>query len=439
MARFSPRLLVSETRHWLQPLLQHPEPFATRLRLLGALRDTSHDRYWDLAREMLQAMESLDGICVAERRLRAWEHQTEWHELVDIARNRHGSRVDVFLQSFEERTREQNITARRQEIWDADHRFFLALLLNLPHRRAITQLIAAKHPGKDPEALILQWVGDLSAAKKIGLEFDALSLKMLQHVLRDLTLDDMMRGLAEVFGEAHVAEERINLHRLWREVHDATLLRPLLQSGTAECVINPVARVDARSRDGRLEFSIEAPVRGERPSGCTTVSADSHPEAFRLLTLATKQAENRTLILASHETDALRTLGLLVPAENVSRPVELDITVSADQVQADLLSGDPMSDVVFNPGPDRLPTVPLRTLPDGEIVMVPGCRPAKHGFPTVCPANNSRPCEPSGTMAARLTVPLMRSVCGGAACSTKLVGNSTVTAMRSFPRCCRRI
>ena len=368
LARFAPRVSYRKPGIGCDPFYTS-EPFATRLRLLGALRDTSHDRYWDLARELLQRSDPWMAYALLSAVYGHGNTTTEWHELVDIARNRHGSRVDVFLQSFEERTREQNITARRQEIWDADHRFFLALLLNLPHRRAITQLIAAKHPGKDPEALILQWVGDLSAAKKIGLEFDALSLKMLQHVLRDLTLDDMMRGLAEVFGEAHVAEEKSNLHRLWREVHDATLLRPLLQSGTAECVINPVARVDARSRDGRLEFSIEAPVRGESLR-CTTVSADSHPEAFRLLTLATKQAENRTLILAGHETDALRTLGLLVPAENVSRPVELDITVSADQVQADLLSGDPMSDVVFNPGPDRLPTVPLRTLPDGEIVMV---------------------------------------------------------------------
>jgi hypothetical protein len=345
-----------------------PEPFATRLRLLEALRDTGHERYWDLACEVLRQSDPWMTYALLSALYGHANDTAEWNVLVDLARRRYGSRVDMFLQSFEERTREQNITNRRREIRDPDHRFFLALLLNVPHRRAISQLIAEKCPGMDPEALILQWVGELSAAHKIGLEFDPLSLKMLQHALRDLTLDDMMRGLAEVFGEAHVAEESGNLNRLWREIHDSTLLRPLLRPGMPDCVINPVAHIDAQSRDGRLAFSIEAPVRGESLR-CTTVSAESHPDVFPLLTRAMEQGQDLTLTLAGQEADALRSVGLLVPADRISRPVELDVTVSTDEFKADMLSRDPMSDVVFNPGPDRLPVVPLRTLPGGAIVL----------------------------------------------------------------------
>lgn len=212
-----------------------PEPFSTRVRLLEGLRNSSSEDFWDLTRELLSHCDpwmtfTLLGV--------AYVHEAgsaARDELFEAARKRHGPLTDMFLQSFEERNREGNIIARRREIWNPEHRFFLALLLNLPHRRAIYQLITQKHPEADPEALILRWVSELSTADKIGLDFDELTLKMLQHALNDLSLEEMVPRLADVFGRAQIDEARDDIKSLWDEIHQASLLRPLLLSLPQHC------------------------------------------------------------------------------------------------------------------------------------------------------------------------------------------------------------
>ena len=273
-----------------------PEPFATRLRLLEALRDVSSNDYWNLARVILLQSDPWMTYALLSMAYAPEQETNEWKRLVEVARERHGSLVNIFLYSLEERTREQNITARRREIRDPDHRFFVALLLNLPHREAIYRLVARKFPDADPETLILRWIRELAEAKKIGLDFDALSLAMLQHALNDLSLEDVYSGLADVFGEAQVNEERSNLNRLWSEIHEASLLRPLLQRGANETSINPVI-------------------------------------------------QSRT-------------------------PVELDVTVSTEKLQPGELWEDASIDIRFEPGLRYFPDVPLRVLPQGEIVSL---------------------------------------------------------------------
>lgn len=291
-----------------------PEPFATRLRLLATLRDSSNINFWSLARELLVQCDPWMTFALLSMVHEPEKTPAGWDNLIELARKRHGGLIDIILQSFEEKTREQNITARRRDIWETDHRFFLALLLNLPHRQAIYKLIAQRYPESDPETLILRWLSELAAAGKIGLNFDALSLKMLQHVLNDLSLEDMFKGLAEVFGETQVDEERGNLNRLWNELHESSLLRPLLRRGEPDA----------------LRLNVDVAGDGRNGSG-TRTSAD-------------------------------KKLG--------SGPIELDVTVSTDELESGKLYEDPVRDVRFEPEAGSLPDVPLKTLPQGEIVLM---------------------------------------------------------------------
>ena len=346
-----------------------PEPFATRMRLLEALRDVSSNDFWNLTREMLLQSDPWMTYALLSMAYVPEQETTGWESLVEVARKRHGSLVNIFLHSLEEKIREQNITARRREIWDPDHRFFVALLLNLPHREAIYRLVSHKFPEADPETLILRWIHELAEAKKIGLDFDALSLAMLQHALNDLSLEDVYRGLAEVFGEAQVNEERSNLNRLWSEIHEASLLRPLLQRGASQTLINPVAHVSTQLRDDNVEFKVEAPIRGEGLR-CTDVSLKSHPGAFSFLMRAVKDDQNGDVTLTSAETEELRSLGLLIRAEDVSRPVELDVTVITEELETDELWQGASSDIRCEADAGAFPAVSFRVLPQGEIVSL---------------------------------------------------------------------
>jgi hypothetical protein len=223
--RFQPQYSYRRSGLGYDPFFA-PEPFTTRLRLLKSLRDVDDPAFWRLATDLL----TVGGPWMTLSILNLAHSSSscrEWLDLISLVRKRHGERVDVFLAIFEERAREQNIIARRRDVRKPDHRFFLALLLNLSNRNAIFRMITERHPDCDAEQMTLRWVSELAAEHKIGLEFDPLSLKMLHYSLRNLSLFDFKRGLTSVFGASQVIEENDKLQRLWEELHESSLLQPL--------------------------------------------------------------------------------------------------------------------------------------------------------------------------------------------------------------------
>ena len=88
--------------------------------------------------------------------------------LLDRARSKHGELADLLLPVFEEGWRQAEITRRRTEIKSQDHRFLLALLLNVPERATVLRLVQEKFPEQDAVELVVSWVRELSATKIFG-------------------------------------------------------------------------------------------------------------------------------------------------------------------------------------------------------------------------------------------------------------------------------
>jgi hypothetical protein len=91
-----------------------------------------------------------------------------WPEYVKIARARHGSAVDRLIAALSERERLLDLAQRRGAITRPEHRFFLALLLNIPDRKRVLELVRRRHPRHDPAATIARWVEELSNTKVLG-------------------------------------------------------------------------------------------------------------------------------------------------------------------------------------------------------------------------------------------------------------------------------
>ena len=87
---------------------------------------------------------------------------------MDRARAKHGQLGDLLLPVFEEEWRQTEIARRRAEIRHENHRFFLALLMNVPNRTTILQLVKQKFPDQDAVELITDWVRELSMTKIFG-------------------------------------------------------------------------------------------------------------------------------------------------------------------------------------------------------------------------------------------------------------------------------
>jgi len=104
-------------------------------------------------------MDSLFGLSTGNDRIQS---------ILARAKEAHGELVDLVLPVFEEQVRQNDIVQRRGSITAEEHRFFLALLLNVPSREKILELVQQRYPETDPVEKILDWVEELSQTRVLG-------------------------------------------------------------------------------------------------------------------------------------------------------------------------------------------------------------------------------------------------------------------------------
>src|SRR5204863_2862771 len=101
----------------------------------------------------------------------------DWERFLDAARNVHGSRVEHLAQRVRSLNRERSLISARAEVKDPDLRFFLALLLNLPTRSWIYQLVQARSPDSKPEDMCCKWLALLCNEESLSGAFMELARK----------------------------------------------------------------------------------------------------------------------------------------------------------------------------------------------------------------------------------------------------------------------
>jgi hypothetical protein len=134
---------------------------------------------------------------------------------LERARQRHGALIDYVLPVLAELDRQENIVRRRQFITGNEHRFFLALLLNVPDRKKILELVRERFPENDPLDKVLDWVMELSTTKVwgsteanvLGLnDFDDDYLFVLQCLLENLSAQQIKDALAKDYPADYAAK-----------------------------------------------------------------------------------------------------------------------------------------------------------------------------------------------------------------------------------------
>ena len=120
--------------------------------------------------------------------------------MLSRARRRHGQLVDLLPPVFEEQQRQADIAKRRGMIDGGDHRFFLALLLNVPERIMVLDLIRQRFPEADPVDLAVGWIRELGAIRIFGSrepnvlglkDFETSQLVIFEGLLNGLTDEEI--------------------------------------------------------------------------------------------------------------------------------------------------------------------------------------------------------------------------------------------------------
>jgi hypothetical protein len=138
------------------------------------------------------------------------------------------------------------ILKRRGFVTNAEHRFFLALLLNVDGKENIFSLIKQRYPNDDPIEKILDWVLELSetrvmaanSSNALGIEnFGPFDLFILENLLRDKSVEEMKAAIKN----DHPADQAENLLAAIPEkvegIYHAIIFQPLFDDTRAKTAV----------------------------------------------------------------------------------------------------------------------------------------------------------------------------------------------------------
>ncbi|MEP6820477.1 MAG: hypothetical protein ABJA18_13155 [bacterium] len=173
-------------------------------------------------------MDALFGLSTGKDRFRA---------ILDRCRTVHGELIDLVLPVLEEQERQMSIVHRRGTITKDAHRFFLALLLNVPSREKILELVKQRYPDQEPVETILDWVEELGRTRVLGsketnalgmAEFDDSYVFVLECLLEGLGLEEINQKAVAQYPPENAAELKARIPALMKTLRESILFKSLL-------------------------------------------------------------------------------------------------------------------------------------------------------------------------------------------------------------------
>jgi len=163
--------------------------------------------------------------------------ETRFEKFLEATGKRHGERADVFPKIFRHHDKLNQILRQRALVTNPEHRFFLALLLNVEGKERIFSLVSERFPEADALEKILDWTYDLAQTKIFGSnmanalgveDFDDLDLFVLESLLKNRSEAEMLEALQTDYGTEATEEAARNLAARAEKIRRAVIFEPLL-------------------------------------------------------------------------------------------------------------------------------------------------------------------------------------------------------------------
>lgn len=139
----------------------HDALTARRKQLLDVLEKTADESYPELVLEMMEQLDFERGFFILQNGFGYLRSLGRWAETLEAFQRKHGAQAAYLAPTLEEIVRRDGLVSLRDSFTDPEHRFFLALLLNVSAPEPIISLISERVPG-DPIETILRWAEELS-------------------------------------------------------------------------------------------------------------------------------------------------------------------------------------------------------------------------------------------------------------------------------------
>ena len=140
-----------------------------RKQLLDVLETLDHPSYATRVREMVGSLDFERGFNTLLHAMDRLQVLDEWEPVLATFQKRHGELAKGVPETLAESLRRDSISQMRYHIENPEHRFFLALLMNVQNRSDIHALITKRFPDHSPIEMILGWAEELIEPADFGI------------------------------------------------------------------------------------------------------------------------------------------------------------------------------------------------------------------------------------------------------------------------------
>jgi hypothetical protein len=173
---------------------------------LALLHTLERPTFLDRARRTIESADAFATFSLLSWMRGAVPDET-YAKFLDELRSPHAPLLERLRRDRDEMLRENAIVRRRARIHAKEHRFLLALLLNLPSRSRILDIVREAHPGTPPAETVLRWVSELAQTRlddgnnALNIEMTESSLRIFSHLLEGASDAQVIGRLREEYGE----------------------------------------------------------------------------------------------------------------------------------------------------------------------------------------------------------------------------------------------
>jgi hypothetical protein len=206
----------------------HADALTTRRKqLLDVLETLDHLDYARFVGEMMESLDFERGFHMLRHAMTRLQDLGEWDAVLATFQKRHGELAKGVPSTLAECLRRETISQMRHHIDNPDHRFFLALLMNVQSREDIHALIGQRFPDQPPVETIAGWAEELIDYGDFGITLlDAAFPESLDIAIEEQS-HFLISALRNALEDRHETENPVVGYDEIHAALTASCLRPL--------------------------------------------------------------------------------------------------------------------------------------------------------------------------------------------------------------------
>ena len=215
-------------RPWLAVDPYYKSPRLQRnLQILAAIREVDRPRYIETLVQMIPTTDLYTSYRYLHQYYETSARPDERATVAALVRATHRERGDKLVACLDNVLHDGFLIAKRKQLHDPDHRFFIALLLNVPDRDSILRLVGARYPG-DPVEHVVRWIAELCDGTTAPLlPLSESTLHALKSMARGSTLEGVVSDFRERYDDAGVLAQVDRIAALYDLLRTSSHFKPI--------------------------------------------------------------------------------------------------------------------------------------------------------------------------------------------------------------------